>query len=60
MGVVVGVVKLWMWFVVAPKIGFEKLATMCQVAVGLATSCSVVCREARPPTRSAALSVAGV
>ena len=24
----VGVVKLWVWFVVAPKIGFEKLATM--------------------------------
>ena len=23
-----GVVKLWAWFVVAPKIGFEKLATM--------------------------------
>ena len=24
----VGVVKLWTWFVVAPKISFEKLATM--------------------------------
>ena len=24
----VGVAKLWVWFVVVPKIGFEKLATM--------------------------------
>ena len=24
----VGVVKLWAWFVVVPKIGFKKLATM--------------------------------
>ena len=24
----VGVVKLWVWFVVVPKIGFEKLATI--------------------------------
>ena len=24
----VGVVKFWVWFVVVPKIGFEKLATM--------------------------------
>ena len=24
----VGVVKLWAWFVIVPKIGFEKLATM--------------------------------
>ena len=23
-----GVVKLWAWFVVVPKIGFEKLVTM--------------------------------
>ena len=35
----VGVVKLWVWFAVAPKIGFEKLATMLHT---LSATCALV------------------
>ena len=36
----VGVVKLWVWFVVVPKIGFEKLATMLLMSQVLYLLCS--------------------